>query len=70
MHKISVGLLFLIATLPCLAQTNDSISDALTRELQALASENLMVGFSVALYNQEGTLYAVSYTHLTLPTKA
>ena len=57
MHKISVGLLFLIATLPCLAQTNDSIADALTRDLDVLASENLMVGFSVALYNKEGTLY-------------
>ena len=57
MHKISVGFLFLIATLPCLAQTNDSIADALTRDLDVLASENLMVGFSVALYNQEGTLY-------------
>ena len=55
MHKISVGFLFLIATLPCLAQTNDSIADALTRDLDVLASENLMVGFSVALY-QEGTL--------------
>ena len=57
MHKISVSLLFLIATLPCLAQTNDSIADALTRDLDVLASENLMVGFSVALYNKEGTLY-------------
>ena len=57
MHKISVGFLFLIATLPCLAQTNDSIADALTRDLDVLASENLMVGFSVALYNKEGTLY-------------
>ena len=56
MHKISVGFLFLVATLPCLAQTNDSIADALTRDLDVLASENLMVGFSVALYNKEGTL--------------
>ena len=57
MHKISAGFLFILATAPCLAQINDSISHALTRDLEALASKSLIVGFSVALYNEEGTLY-------------
>ena len=57
MHKISVGFLFLIATLPCLAQTNESITSALTRDLQELLAEEDFVGFSVAIYNEEGSLY-------------
>ena len=39
------------------AQTNDSISKKLTSELQQISANGNLVGFSVAIVNEDGTLY-------------
>jgi len=38
-------------------QTNDSIADQLTKELEQIAANGPIVGFSVAIVNKDGTLY-------------
>tara|TARA_R110002051_G_scaffold324635_1_gene422821 strand:- start:13738 stop:14943 length:1206 start_codon:yes stop_codon:yes gene_type:complete len=51
---------FILATLfVCTthAQTNDSISKKLTSELQQISANGNLVGFSVAIVNEDGTLY-------------
>ena len=42
---------------PSYAQTNDSISKLLVNDLKQIFSQNNINGFSVAIVNQNGTLF-------------
>ena len=55
--KISQLILFTLFVGTTYAQTNDSISNKLTNELNKIATDGSLVGFSVAIVNEEGTLY-------------
>jgi len=57
MKKTALFLLCLSTTLLSQAQSNSTITQELTKDLEALVQEDHLVGFSVALYNEEGTLY-------------
>ena len=57
MYHIALSLCLITVTLPSFAQVNESITSALTRDLQELLAEEDFVGFSVAIYNEEGSLY-------------
>lgn len=54
-----IGLLFLFSI--CMGNTydqeNDSISNKLTKELEQISANGTLVGFSVAIVNEDGTLY-------------
>ncbi|WP_324024893.1 serine hydrolase domain-containing protein [Maribacter sp. BPC-D8] len=56
-QKISSLILFSMLIGSTYAQTNDSISNKLTNELEQIAGDGPIVGFSVAIVNEEGTLY-------------
>tara|TARA_R110000764_G_scaffold169532_2_gene256699 strand:- start:164 stop:397 length:234 start_codon:yes stop_codon:yes gene_type:complete len=55
--KISQRILFAMLVGTTYTQTNSTISQQLTAELQTIASNGPIVGFSVAVVNEEGTLY-------------
>lgn len=57
MPKAALLLCFLISSLICIAQVDDSLSLELSQALQALSEEDKLVGFSVAIYDEEGVLY-------------
>lgn len=57
MKKTVFTLLTILNIIFCYSQKNDSLKLELTNNLEALAKENLLVGFSVAIYNDSGTLY-------------
>ena len=57
MTKAAFTLLFVASALISASQVDNEVSHKLTQELQALADEELLVGFSVAIFDAEGTLY-------------
>ncbi|TDT46165.1 CubicO group peptidase (beta-lactamase class C family) [Maribacter spongiicola] len=56
-QKISSLILFSMLIGSTYAQTNDSISNKLTNELEQIAGDGPIVGFSVAIVNENGMLY-------------
>ncbi|MDO6471750.1 serine hydrolase [Maribacter sp. 1_MG-2023] len=55
--KISQFILFAMLVGTTYAQTYDSIAEQLTSELKKISTDGSLVGFSVAIVNEEGTLY-------------
>lgn len=57
MKKYILILLFIANAILCYSQKNDSLTLELTKDMEGFVKENSLVGFSVAIYNDEGTLY-------------
>ena len=57
LKKISQLILVTLLVGTTYAQTNDSITKNLTEELEQIVTAKPIVGFSVAIVNEEGTLY-------------
>ena len=57
LKKISQLILVTLLVGTTYAQTNDSITKNLTEELEQIVTAGPIVGFSVAIVNEEGTLY-------------
>ncbi|WP_247656537.1 serine hydrolase domain-containing protein [Maribacter sp. MMG018] len=55
--KIRLLFLFSLCMGNTYAQENDSISNKLTKELEQISTNGPLVGFSVAIVNEDGTLY-------------
>ena len=57
MKSLVCILSYLVGSISCYAQSDKSITTALTEELEEIAQRELLVGFSVGIYNAEGNLY-------------
>ncbi len=57
MRKLVITLILNILVSSMYCQTNDSILRKLTEELENICSREYINGFSVAIVNQDGTLY-------------
>ena len=69
MKKLVITLILNILVSSMYCQTNDSILRKLTEELENICSREYINGFSVAIVNQDGTLYE-GYFHIHLDHKA
>ncbi|WP_241448738.1 serine hydrolase domain-containing protein [Aquimarina pacifica] len=68
MKKITV-LLFCLLLCDAFAQTNDSISNMLTKELEHIYSRGHINGFSVAIVNESGGLYTKGFGYANVNEK-
>jgi hypothetical protein len=65
--RIPIALLVFIGLIsPCFGQENELISKKLTVALEQIYKQNHIIGFSVAIVNQHGTLYKNGFDAITV----